>query len=656
MTDIEDILKQKKPKAEARDMRQPYISPNSATLVKFTADLLQEVAANSGEKLTKATIDKICNQTRKKHRIQPNKPDIRTTVEKHFPNTEIPPIFQNWLKRKGCRTISGVKVVTIVASPDKFSCEYDCAMCPQERNLKGEPTQPRSYISSEPAMLRALQTKTSADTNLFDVKGQFLERINTYIHNGIIDKDDPNCEKIEVIVSGGTWDSYRKPYREQLINEVYWAANTLFNNRPMMSLAEEQEENETAKFRVIGLTLETRPDKITKESIMDYLRWGVTRMQIGVQHFDDEILKKINRKCYTKHTIEAIRLLKESGFKVVVHLMPDLPGSNPEKDKWMFEEAIQNPDLQFDDVKLYPTAVTKSHDPNLTLDSKIADWYKEGSYTPYSETSLQLLIDVLVEYKRNIQPWVRIQRLVRDIPDISITAGYNSISNLRQIIHNYMHKQGIKCKCIFCMEIGDRELDNLEPKLVVRTYKASQGTEYHISYEAHNLNLQQTVKYYAFLLFAAFYWFFTGTQLFWNGSTSTYDALFGFLRLRIDKKPGGDHNKEINGCGLIREVHVYGTSLTTSTGTKGSQHRGFGQKMMKAAEAIIMQNGLKKAAVIAGIGTREYYKNKCGYTKGTHYMLKNLKSSYLELLRWALAEYVWIGSCILIRNLRQKNE
>jgi histone acetyltransferase (RNA polymerase elongator complex component) len=175
------------------------------------------------------------------------------------------------------------------------------------------------------------------------------------------------------------------------------------------------------------------------------------------------------------------------------------------------------------------------------------------------------------------------------------------------------------------------------------------------------MNKIETAKYYAFLLYAAFYWFFTGIQLFWNGSTSTYEACFGFLRLRIDRKPGGDYNKEINGCGLIREVHVYGTSLTTGSGTKGSgtkgsQHRGFGQAMMKTAEAIILQHGLKKAAVIAGIGTREYYKNKCGYKKGTHYMLKNLKSSYLELLRWALSEFVWIASCILVRKLHTKNE
>jgi histone acetyltransferase (RNA polymerase elongator complex component) len=196
-------------------------------------------------------------------------------------------------------------------------------MCPQEKNAKGENTQARSYISTEPAMMRALESN-------FSVKGQFLDRIETYIHNGIIDKQATDgCEKVEVIVSGGTWDSYPRKDREQAILEIYWAANTLFESRPIGTLEQEKLENETARFRIVGLTLETRPDKIKPAAILDYLRWGVTRMQIGVQHFDDGVLKKINRKCYLEHTVRAIALLKQAGFKVVVHLMPDLPGSTP---------------------------------------------------------------------------------------------------------------------------------------------------------------------------------------------------------------------------------------------------------------------------------------------------------------------------------------
>lgn len=622
MTDIEDITAVNPP-VQDEDNRSPYVSPSDDALTQFVSDM---IGLSTGSNITKAKLNSHCNTLRKKYHIHPSKSDLRRIYEKTFSECEVPPIFNSWLIRKGCRTLSGVKVVTIVLSPDKFSCKYDCAMCPQEKNLQGELTQPRSYISSEPAMMRALETRVNKDATAFDVRGQFKNRIDTYIYNGIINKAHTTSEKLEVIVSGGTWDSYPKDYREQVMQELYWCANTLYEDtpRPMLPIMDEKLENETARFRIIGLTLETRPDNITKGSIQDYLRWGVTRMQIGVQHYDDEILKKINRKCYTKDTIQAIRLLKQAGMKVVVHLMPDLPGSSPEKDKWMFDQAITNPDLQFDDVKLYPTAVCKSSDPNLVLHSKIADWYKDGSYVPYSETSLDTLIDVLRHYKTRLNPWTRIQRLVRDIPSKSIEGGYHKISNLRQIVHEKMAKLNEVCNCIYCKEIGDRELDDLNPKLVVRKYEASKGTEYHISVEAHTMSWHQTVNYCLFFVSAFLLWALTGKKSYWQGDMSSYAALFGFLRLRIDPEPGGDFVPEINGCGLIREVHVYGTSLGVGKNAVGSQHRGYGQLLVKTAEDICAAKGLKKMAVIAGVGTREYYQNKCGYSKGDAYMLKTL--------------------------------
>jgi ELP3 family radical SAM enzyme/protein acetyltransferase len=601
-----------------------YISPATNELIPFVADLLEE----SRDVKKKTDVDKICQTLRKRHRIHPNKPDLRQTVKTHFPTTSISPTMQSWLIRKSCRTLSGVKVATLVLSPHKFSCKFDCAMCPQERNLQGEPTQPRSYLSSEPAMMRAMQTKRNPSSTEFDIRAQFQNRMETYEYNGIQDNgNSQTCEKIEVILSGGTWDSYPITYREQVICEVYWAANTFPSQtpRPIKSLLEEQEENETAKFRVIGLTIETRPDMIYVDSIKDYLRWGVTRVQIGVQHFDNAILKGINRKCSTQDTIEAIWLLKQAGFKVVVHLMPDLPGSNPELDKWMFDQALDNPDFQFDDVKLYPTAVVKSHDPNFVVDSKIADWYKNGTYKPYAEESLDTLIDVLLHFKRRVHPWIRIQRLVRDIPAKSIEAGYHKISNLRQVIHTKMEKENIKCRCLFCMEIGDRELGELSPQLIVRKYEASNGIEYFISFEAHKMSNIEWFDYHVFLFVSQLYWFLAGKRCYWDAPLENYEALFGFLRLRIDPNPGGKDIPEINGCGLIREVHVYGTSLGTGQQSVGSQHRGFGKRLIQVAEDITLQHGYTKTAVIAGIGTREYYKNKCGYTKGMHYMLKDIR-------------------------------
>jgi ELP3 family radical SAM enzyme/protein acetyltransferase len=448
------------------------------------------------------------------------------------------------------------------------------------------------------------------------VRNQFKNRIKSYLYTGNIRKEDTNSKKMEVILSGGTWESYPLEYREQVMNELYWAANTVDADRPMRSLEEEIEENETGNYRIIGLTIETRPDNITDETIQQYCRWGVTRIQIGVQHYNDAILKKINRKCYTDDTIRAIRLLKQSCFKVVVHLMPDLPGSSPEEDIWMFRQAIENPDLQFDDVKIYPTAVCKSPDPDRIVKSKIAEWYAQGLYKPYAEENLDELIRVISYYKKNVQPWVRIQRIVRDIPGKSIESGYKKKTNLRQMI-----QAQTTCNCIFCKEIGEKEFDGLEPTLVVRTYAASQGTEYFLSYEAHNTHF---IKKY---LIKAYLWILdlvSGKRNYWSGSKDSYLGLFGFLRLRLDPNPGGGFLPDIRGCALIREVHVYGSSLGVGKDAIGSQHRGYGKKLVQIAEQIALDNGYYKTAVIAGVGTREYYKNKCGYTKQGTFMVKEL--------------------------------
>lgn len=635
MTDIEDIGK--KPTLR----KNAYVKQPDRILQNFVSDMLQTFLkhnTNTPDSLTKAKMESLCNQVRRNHRIYPNKADIRRIYYAHFHDVVLPPLFYHWLIGKSVRTLSGVKVVTIVLSPDEFSCAFDCAMCPQEYNKETKKkTQPRSYLSSEPAMLRAL-------AHMFDIRGQFLDRIRSYIHNGIITIGETNCEKIEVILSGGTWDSYRKRYREKVIQELFWVANTLFEDRPMRSLPEEKRENETAQFRIIGLTLETRPDMITKEAILDYLRWGVTRVQLGIQHYDDAILKKINRKCTTAHTISALRLLKQAGMKTVGHLMPDLPGATPEKDIWMFDQFLMNPDLQMDDVKLYPTAVCQSSDPTLEVKSKLLDWFEDGSYVSYAQSSLDILINVLLYFKMRVPPWIRIQRLVRDIPKQSIRSGYDRISNLRDILHTMMKKLGIVCNCLYCKEIGDKELKGQDPYLVVRKYAASKGTEYYISLEAYSMSWSQYVSYLLFCVVALAWLVCFGKHLYWGGHIDrSYVAVYGFLRLRIDPEPGGDFVPEIWNCGLIREVHVYGTSLGVGKKAVGSQHRGHGQRLVAVAEQICLQEGLRRVAVIAGVGTREYYQNKCGYTKGEAYMLKDLppqKSLFRTFLETNVVSFI----------------
>ena len=663
--DIEEINKQK------------YSLVNENKLKLFVKDLIQTTnicdynnSSHEFENINKK-IDTLIRNLRKKYKIYPSKSDMRYIYEKYYSNIKINNILHRHMIKKAMRSRSGVLVATIVLKPDKFSCPKKCSYCPTETDLNGNPTQPKSYLSSEPAMLRALQYN-------FDVKGQLHDRINSYVKTGNINlglaANTKHSYKLEIIISGGTWESYNYDYRNQVMHELYFAANTYDtlvghnennNTRDMLDLDNEIKINETSKFRIIGLTLETRPDFITHKSIKDYRNWGVTRMQIGVQHYDDGILNKINRECFTKDTIKAIKLLKQCGFKVVCHLMPDLPGSSPLLDKWMFDCAINDPDLQFDDVKIYPTAICKSNNDNLLVTSDIAEWYNKGEYIPYAEKNIRTLVSVLKYYKINIQPWVRIQRLVRDIPSTSIEAGYDKISNLRQVIQDEMKKEGNKCRCIRCMEIGDNIHLLKNARLVVRKYKASGADEYYISIETNdqkvfrfnirNINLKY-IEYIWFLIKSKLVYLFTFKREYWNGDVSSYNGLVGFCRLRLDENAGGGIIKEIENSALIREVHVYGYSLGVNINVdkcendenessinlhskNSSQHKGYGQILVQTAENIALQNGYNKISVIAGVGTREYYKNKCGYELEGTYMIKYLQSTFIYQ---SLLKNIWI--------------
>ena len=614
------------------------ITENYNNYLNFIKDLHQECGQT--EKIE--DIEKNFNILRSKYRINPSKNQLRYLFNNDLNKDKENPkdsshTFSRYLIKKGTRSESGVLVATITLSPSKFSCSKNCYYCPQEYDLEGNPSQPRSYMSSEPAMRRALRYN-------FDVKGQFHDRIFCYLNTGNIDINDKSPKKMEVILSGGTWECYPQDERDRFIVECYYAANNfgvVEDKLPKIgTIEEEQKINETAEYRIIGMTLETRPDFINKKSILEYRRYGVTRIQIGVQHYDDSILKKINRGCYTSDTIKAIKLLKQAGYKVVVHLMPDLPGSNPESDIWMFDEAINNPDLQFDDLKIYPTAICKSHDDEHILTSVISEWYDNGTYKPYAEENLQDLIDVISYYLSKVKPWVRIQRCIRDIPEISIEAGYKKKSNLAQIIKEQMKpfensNGNVKTYEIRSMEVRNNEFINYTPRLVVRKYKASEGVEYFISIEVYKENIYQYIIYIFYMTLINIYNFTlhlflheTFPKKFFNGSpdfNDCYVGIFGFLRLRIDSNAGANFIDEIKNSALIREVHVYGNSLSVSKSKgKSPQHKGYGKLLIKTAQDIALDHKFRKISVISGVGTKQYYKNKCGFDYEGTYMTKSL--------------------------------
>lgn len=501
-------------------------------------------------------------------------------------------LLDRFLVFKSTRSQSGVLVVTVFTSayPDgqKFSCKWNCYYCPNE------PGQPRSYLLNEPGVRRANRLE-------FDAYRQFEDRVQALVSIG------HPADKIEVLVLGGTWESYPESYRERFIRDLFYAANTMFEpestRRPPMSLFDEQQANETSpKCKIIGVTLETRPDTVNLEMIATLRKYGCTRVQLGVQHTDESILIAVNREAYREDAVRAIRLLKDSCFKVDIHLMPDLPGATPELDKKMFDDVLHSEDLQADQWKIYPCQTTP-----FTV---IQRWYEQGKYQPYGDDAL---IDVICYVKRQVHPWIRLNRVIRDIPVEYVLAGIEK-ANLRQLIENKLRSDGTPCRCIRCREVkGDREVaEKLKSAVVVeREYAASGGIEYFLSVE-----------------------------------TPDETTLFGFLRLRLTTPDAETPFEELKGCALIRELHVYGNLTATSGEVRGAktQHMGVGSRLLLEAERIATAHNYTRIAVISGVGVRQYY-NKKGYATvnpaGGAFLIKSIGACESTVLPVALEK--WVG-------------
>ena len=492
--------------------------------------------------------------------------------------------LKNIITKKKSKSNSGVLVITVLTSahPEyidengitkkaKFSCKHDCAYCPNEIGHEGNNwvDQPRSYLFDEPAVKRA-------NDNDFDAIKQMDSRLRTLTQMGHV------LDKLEIIVLGGTWTEYPRHYQDRFITELYYAANTFndINRRLMLSLEEEILFNETADIHVIGLTLETRPDTITLDEIKNFRRYNCTRIQLGVQHTNNEVLKKINRGHTIEEVYDAIKLLKNNCYKIDIHIMPNLPGSSYEMDKEMLDSTLYDERLQVDQYKVYPTAIVPW--------TKIKKWYESGEYVPYSDT---LLYELIKEFKKKVQKYKRLNRIIRDIPSSYISGGYSDkYVNMRQLLQDDQKKYDWKCNCIRCKEVGDNIIDQNNVKLSIEKYKGSGSDEYFISYE--------TDKY-----------------------------LIGFLRLRI--------NLDINilpvlkDAALIRELHVYSNLNNVGNNLEQSmQHKGYGKKLIEEAEKIALENNIYKMAIISGTGVRNYYR-KFGYKLEDTYMIKYLQKPLL---------------------------
>lgn len=494
--------------------------------------------------------------------------------------------LKQFLRSKNCRSLSGILEVAIMTGPGEFSCKYNCYYCPDQKGFA------RSYIKEEPAVRRAAQSN-------FDPVGQIYDRLSAYESNG------HDIDKLEIIVLGGTWSNYPEQYQREFIRDTYYAANTYFDidKRERLSLAEEKTINESALCKIIGLSLETRPDCINKEEILRFLSYGVTRVQIGIQHTDNKLLKKINRMCTMEDTQKAIHILKDSGFKVMGHLMPNLPGATPESDMEMFTEMIDNPLNQVDEWKIYPTSITTTSDKDETeVYTEIEKWYRRGKYIPYSESEL---IDVIIHAKRYINPWIRIARIFRDIPVANITAGAET-PHMRQVCQKIMAENDEYCACIRCREIKSLDYSDEDVCYQITPYQGSYNDDYFIC---------AYVK---------------------QPGGHPDGNILGFIRLRLKKNHHHaiEYVDEIRDCALVRELHVYGrmrptymSLIETETETEtekqkdNSQHRGIGRKLLNMAEDIALENNINKVAIISGVGVRKYYQ-KLGYELDGAFMVK----------------------------------
>ena len=476
-------------------------------------------------------------------------------------------VITQLLKRRITRTISGVSVIAIMTKP--LPCPGKCVYCP------GQDSQPdqkvaQSYTGHEPAAMRSIN-------NNYDAYKQVQSRI------GDLEAIGHNVDKIELVCMGGTFLSSPIDYQEEFIKGAY---EGVIGSR-VISLEAAKKLAENSKRRLIGLTIETRPDYCTESYVDMMLNYGATRVEIGIQTVLDDVYKKVNRGHTTQDSIDAIRIAKDAGLKINAHMMPNLPGSNYSKDLEMFEVLFSSPDYRPDMLKIYPCLVIKG--------TILYDWWKEGEFTPYS---LDELIELISNVKQKIPSYVRIQRIMRDIPAFLIEAGCKK-SNLRQLIHKRLEELNSKCNCIRCREYGiakkslninENKFEDI--KLYRNDYEASNGQETFLSYE-----------------------------------NKKEDYLVAYLRLR--KPSEYAHRPELNDGNtmIVREVKVVGELVPKDKKPLRNtqlQHRGFGKLLMKNAEKIAYEEfDAKKLAVISGIGVRSWF-YELGYDLDGNYVSKRL--------------------------------
>ncbi len=472
------------------------------------------------------------------------------------------------IRMKPVRTSSGVAPVTVLTAP--AGCPGQCIFCPDDWRM------PKSYIFDEPGAQRA-------ERDGFDPFKQTFGRIDAFESIG------HDASKVELLILGGTWSAYSQDYREWFVRRCYDAMNAVGNPDfvPSASLSESQQRNVLSAHRNVGLVVETRPDWITEDEIRHLRRLGVTKVQIGVQSLDDDVLA-LNKRGHTVAEVrQALGLLRTAGFKLHLHWMPNLYGATLESDRVSFRKFFDDPAIRPDELKIYPCS--------LIAGTELYQKWQDGDFTPYLE---QELVTLLADIKPTVPPYTRINRLFRDIPAHHIQAGVR-VSNLREIVHKELARRGERCGCIRCREVRRQIVQEEALRLTVNSYTTDLTDEYFLQYVVDGED-GHSVK--------------TDPQL---------APIVGFLRLSLPKTPAAGSRAfldEIRGNAMIREVHVYGPALAIGGAEAGAaQHVGVGTRLLTEARRLSRAAGFDRISVIAATGTQAYYAAR-GFEPGELYM------------------------------------
>lgn len=473
------------------------------------------------------------------------------------------PLVEPVLRKRPTRSISGVTIVTVQSSPE--ACPHGkCTYCPGGPEFGTA----QSYTGDEPAARRAARWE-------FDPFGQTLGRLTDLQNTG------HPVDKVDFIIQGGTFTARDIEYQRWFVQRAFDACNTIDHPEWMTSasLEEAQARNEGAKSRMIGLTIETKPDWATPQDVDLSLELGCTRYELGVQTVFDDILRLTHRGHTMKETVRSFQVVKDAGLKLCAHIMPGQPGSDRAKDLETFRQMFQDPRFAPDMIKIYPTLVIKG--------TSLFKQFEAGKYTPVTE---EYCVDLLTEVKKMVPRWVRIQRIDRDIPTPRIEGGVKKL-NLREMVLWNLEKEGRRCACIRCREAGhvaNKEKRAPRDLTLTRTSYPSAG----------------------------------GTEHFLQVEDVSQDILVGFVRLR---EPSPDaHRPEVQGALILRELKVFGHEVPIGEEREGAhQHQGHGTRLVAEAEALARSLGRERVVVTAGVGVRNYYR-KLGYERLGPYMAKRV--------------------------------